>query len=144
MLTRIQDKSELRALSELEQALFKNHCYSLEQLEDMYADQNYVFYTFKENDIVLGYMIVLETADEVELIKIGVSPLAQGKGIGTKLMSIIKEGPKDIFLEVSANNTNAISFYEYHGFQFIHRRKAYYQDGSDGLIYKYSVKEMVK
>lgn len=130
----------LEQLSFLEKELFLDHCYSKEQLKQMLEDKNYINLGFYENNILYGYAILLKLPDELEIIKIGVSKQAQGKGIGTKMMEEIKKISPEIFLEVSSLNTNAIGFYQYHGFKLISTRKQYYSDGSDALIFKW-VKE---
>ena len=59
-----------------------------------------------------------------------VHPSQQGKGIGYKLLdesiSLLKNDPVQIFLEVRESNTAAIGLYEKSGFHQIDLRKNYY------------------
>ena len=141
MIIKIQNLDQLKQIFELEQELFGQHCYTYEQLLDMYNNPSYVYYVFLKDEKVLGYLILMDTVDEYEIIKIGVAKNTQGMGIGSQLMALAKSLEKPLLLEVSSNNTNAISFYEFHKFQLISKRKNYYADGSDALIYKFSDKE---
>ena len=140
MVEKLSKLEQLQQISKLESELFGEHCYTYEQLLNMYNDQNYQYYVFLKEETVLGYLILLDTIDEYEIIKIGVAKNTQGMGIGSQLMALAKSLDKPLLLEVSSLNTNAIGFYEYHGFKLIFVRKKYYSDGSDGLIYKYDEK----
>lgn len=74
----------------------------------------------KVNDEVLGF--VDPRVDEQNRRRIGaiyVSPAAQGKGVGGKLIRQVLDlygRDEDIFLEVVSYNQNAIDFYERYGF----------------------------
>lgn len=142
MIQKLTNDNELRQIASLEHELFHDHCYSYDQLLEMYENQNYSYYVaLNEQQEVLGYLILLDIIDANEIIKIGVSPRTQGMGIGSKLMQFAKDLNQPLLLEVSSLNKNAISFYEYHGFKLINVRKNYYADGSNGLIYRWELPE---
>lgn len=143
MIEKLTTDNQLKQIAKLEHELFHDHCYSYDQLLEMYENENYSYYVaLNEDGIVLGYLILLDVIDANEIIKIGVNPKSQGMGIGSKLMQFAKELDQPLLLEVSSLNTNAISFYEYHGFKLINIRKKYYADGSDGLIYRWEQSEL--
>ena len=91
------------------------------------------------NNSILGVCILHKVCDEAEIRYLSVHPSYQRRGLGKKLIyNVFKkcknENVKRIFLEVSLKNKNALSFYDYLGFETISIRKKYYKDGSDALI----------
>lgn len=141
MLKKVNSLNEIQKIYNLEKMLFPDSFYDIEQLMQMYADKNYNFYVYKNENNVDGYLIVLNLKKELEIIKIGVNPESQGQGIGTKLMNFLKEEHTTIFLEVNHHNTNAINFYKFHGFVEVGRRKNYYPDLGDAIILKFVEEE---
>ena len=82
-------------------------------------------------DTVVGFGILSLAASEAHLQNIAVSPSWQGKGYGRELLeSIIDQADqldaRVIFLEVSVENSVALSLYIAHGFREIGIRKNYY------------------
>ncbi len=80
-----------------------------------------------------------EHAPEAEIYNIGVAPQSQHLGLGGSLIdafatkcSTAKGGT--IFLEVRAGNSNALKFYEKHGFAPISIRKGFYSDPEEDAI----------
>ena len=76
-------------------------------------------------------MIYRAVADEAEIITIGVEPAFQRRGAGLYIVSATQEllksfKIKSLFLEVAADNKEAISLYLRSGFSDVGRRKAYY------------------
>ena len=66
---------------------------------------------------------------EYEILMIYVKFADRRKGIAANLLDFIEKeekGLKKIYLEVSNNNNNAISFYEKHNFKLINTRLNYY------------------
>ena len=68
------------------------------------------------------------------IFKIGVNPDYQRNGIGAQLIQYLQEKYKRIYLEVSSENDNAISFYKKHNFRQNGLRKNYYGKGNDGIL----------
>ena len=86
-----------------------------------------------------GVCVFLKIYDELEIRYLSVHPSYKRRGLGKKLINnIIKECKNEritrIILEVSSKNMQALSFYEYFGFETISIRKKYYRDGSDALL----------
>ena len=91
------------------------------------------------NNIILGVCVFHKIYDEAEIRYLSVHPSYKRRGLGKKLINnIIKECKNEritrIILEVSSKNMQALSFYEYFGFETISIRKKYYRDGSDALL----------
>ena len=91
------------------------------------------------NNSLLGVCVFHKIFDEAEIRYLSVHPSHKRKGLGKKLIYEIykeckSENIKRIYLEVSFKNKQALSFYDYLGFETISIRKKYYRDGSDALL----------
>ncbi|MEP0711978.1 GNAT family N-acetyltransferase [Algoriphagus sp.] len=99
-----------------------NWMYSLQMLEEQLKD-GYQFFLAEENEEKLGFsgIEINNEPGKTKIHKIYILPSAQGKGIGKKLIQLIKEiaiehNQKSLLLNVNKYNQNAIAFYEYLGF----------------------------
>lgn len=88
-----------------------------------------------------GYVVLMEAADEAELLNIGVASQHQREGLGGAMLSAMLEavGAKKmrrVFLEVRASNAAAIGLYHRAGFLQVGVRRAYYHNmnGSEDAI----------
>ncbi len=87
--------------------------------------------------LALGRM----SASTAELFYIHVSPPARGQGLGRLLLQSFIEhastefAADEIFLEVRPSNRDAIGLYSKLGFVEQTRRKRYYNDGEDALVF---------
>ena len=86
-----------------------------------------VFY----QETLKGFIMVQMAADDSEIILIVVHPSVRRQGIGSSLLGLAKTflsqlGIARLFLEVSAENETALSFYLREGFQSAGMRKDYY------------------
>ena len=91
------------------------------------------------NNTIIGICVFHKIFDEAEIRYLSVDPNYKRRGLGKKLIYDIfkeckNENIKRIFLEVSINNKQALSFYDYLGFETIGIRKKYYKDGADALL----------
>ena len=91
------------------------------------------------NNMIIGVCVLHQIIDEAEIRYLSVHPSFKRRGLGKKLINKIFKGCKNenikkIFLEVSSKNKQALSFYDYLGFETISIRKKYYRDGSDALL----------
>lgn len=91
-----------------------------------------------EGGEVLGFALYRTILDDSELLLLAVTPTAQGKGVGWKLLSHFvedakKNGANRIHLEVRDGNP-AVRMYEAAGFAQLNRRRHYYR-GHDGTQY---------
>ena len=98
-------------------------------------------YVAKNDDKVLGVVLIEETPYDFDILEIVVDQELRGRGIGTMLMKRVLGYAKfthkeKATLEVASDNNSAISFYEKFGFSQISVRKNYYKNGNDALIFQ--------
>ena len=87
------------------------------------------FYNENLISFILGDLFNIEKITEYEILLIYVCKNFRKKGLGTKLLNKIEENNtllKKIYLEVSKNNVEGISFYTKMKFMGIHTRKNYF------------------
>ena len=88
-----------------------------------------------------GYVAFRYGGGESELLRLAVDPAERRRGVARTLVESGLErlrGTEKVqacFLEVRPDNVGAIACYVALGFQRTGRRKAYYRDGADALIY---------
>lgn len=94
-----------------------------------------------------GFVMARAAGDEAEILTLAVAPDARGRGLGRALLraAIIRAeemGARAIFLEVGADNPQALTLYAGLGFAKVGTRKAYYathSGGSDALVLRLSL-----
>jgi ribosomal-protein-alanine N-acetyltransferase len=94
-----------------------------------------------EKDGIRGYAILMQAADEAELLTIGVAAAQQRKGLGRAILSEMLDAARAkqlrrVFLEVRPSNIAAIALYRSVGFSEIGVRRGYYRnaDGSEDAL----------
>lgn len=85
-----------------------------------------------------GYVVLWVVHGEAHILNIAVNPKYRGKGIATRLMSLMLELMKrnlvyEVFLEVRVSNTAARNLYKRFGFRESFVRKNYYGD-EDAIV----------
>lgn len=91
-------------------------------------------YVYTKEDEVIGFAIIDLFSDRAELTDICVSLLHRNKKIGDELLKKVidvslKNGSKNITLEVRCDNEFAIKLYKNNGFKITNIRKKYYNKG---------------
>lgn len=119
----------------------KNGAWTYEQLEHSLRLENVLCYVAKNDEKVLGFVLIEETPYDFDILEIVVDQELRGRGIGTMLMKKVLDYAKlthkeKATLEVASDNISAISFYEKFGFSQISVRKNYYKNGNDALIFQ--------
>lgn len=86
----------------------------------------------------LGYVLYKIIGEEIEIFKVAIHPSQRREGRAKRLLESLLNAQRGrtFFLEVSSHNLSAIGLYTSCGFQRIHIRKHYYNDGSDALVFK--------
>jgi ribosomal-protein-alanine N-acetyltransferase len=84
-----------------------------------------------------GFVMGRVVAGEAELLTVAVDPVAQGQGVGTRLIQrfldeLDRRGAEEVFLEVAEPNAVARALYARAGFAVTGRRRGYYH-GPDGV-----------
>ncbi len=108
-------------------------------------DSNFLtFLKIVDQDKIVGYIGFSNVFGEVEIINFLIIEAYQRMGLGQAVFDYMIKSIGDyesITLEVKVNNQKGINFYLKNGFKEVSKRKNYYKDGSDALIYK---KEKIK
>lgn len=119
----------------------KNGAWTYEQLEHSLKLENVICYVAKNDDKVLGFVLLEETPYDFDILEIVVDENLRGRGIGTMLLKRVFDYAKlthkeKATLEVASDNMPAISLYEKAGFSQIAERKNYYKNGKNALIFQ--------
>lgn len=119
----------------------KNGAWTYEQLEHSLRLENVLCYVAKNDEKVLGFVLIEETPYDFDILEIVVEQNLRGRGIGTMLMKKVLDYAKRTHkekatLEVASDNKNAMMFYEKCGFSQISIRKNYYKNGNDALVFQ--------
>ncbi|WP_304159277.1 ribosomal protein S18-alanine N-acetyltransferase [Fusobacterium ulcerans] len=129
MVEELIDKKNLLEVAEMEEEIFHNTAFSIKQLEEMKKIDRYSFLIIKVEEKTAGYVILYDSVDVWEIMKIAVKKEHRRKGIGEELLKYISSLIQmPIMLEVRENNIGAIEFYKKNGFEKIATRKNYYTD----------------
>lgn len=129
----IKDTVLLYELASLETEIFPESSYSLQSLKEMSLKDEYKIIVF--NKTIDGYLILHDSYDLYEIMKIGVRKELRGKKIGYKLIKFYLENfDKTLFLEVRESNEIARQFYEKIGFINVGKRKNYYSNGETAIL----------
>ena len=120
-------KGDLLKLIEIEKDIF-DYPASIKDLENYFKEDTIKIWKISTQKII-GFAIFYHVRDEIEIIQIGIMKSCQRKNYGSLIVKEIKKlnDIRKIFLEVSAENTQAINFYLKNGFKKIGIRKAYYK-----------------
>ena len=91
---------------------------------------------------LIGYLFGWHIDDEFHINNIAVQKKFRRLGIAKKMINniISKLILKNVFLEVSKLNSNAILLYENLGFKKQGIREKYYSDSSDAILYRMELK----
>ena len=87
----------------------------------------------------VGFLVARCTADEAEILNLGVAPEARRRGYATALaQEALREfqgqGVRRVFLEVRASNRGAIAFYAGLGFRGTGQRAGYYEKPREDAV----------
>ena len=115
--------------------LNENFSYLFNLKQTLDKPYNYV-YGYFENNKLIGFIHILLTIDEADIVNIVVDNYYRKKGIGKKLIeyTIKKHHLKALNLEVKQSN-DAVSFYQKMGFKIVRNIHNYYH-GEDAYFMK--------
>ncbi len=128
--------ADVTELAELEKLIF-NQPWSSSQIEEHLNSGKPIWGERGEKGQLQAYLIASEVLGEWEIFRIAVCPRYRHRGLARNLMKEIENrcSPGDkIFLEVSSENTNALSLYLSSGFNECGRRAKYYTNGDDAVL----------
>ena len=123
----------------LEEQLFPVDRWSVEQFWSELAQPTRRYVVACDGDVITGYAGVFILPPDADVQTIAVSPAAQGRGLGARLLQELigiagVAGCRQLMLEVRSDNTAAIAMYDRFGFERISTRPDYYAPAVDALI----------
>ena len=135
---------------EYQQRLYEIHCNEMPENDkltkdcffDEFNQKTRKYFVALEDTNPVGYIGVMDTIDDYNIIGIAVDKNYQNKGIGGKLLQEIintakKNNVLSISLEVDEFNEKAINFYKNKGFVVTNIRKKYYKDNDAYIMFLY-------
>ena len=129
---------DAKEITELEKNIFGVDAYPDYLVEFLINYSDFFVVACVDNSIV-GYICCEIKLGRGHVITIAVDDRYRRRGIGSKLMKMfilyaLKHGVKEIYLEVSVRNKEAISFYRKFGFEVTGYLPRFYRDGSDAYV----------
>lgn len=94
-------------------------------------------------DPPVGHVLYTVVADEGEVLTIGVTPASRRLGHARRLLDAVHQdwragGVATGWLEVRADNAGARALYAANGWSEVGVRRAYYADGTDAVVCRWS------
>ena len=128
---------DLSKINELENQLNLNKT-KLNFFNQTLSNENFKFIKLVLEKQIIGFLQFSLNKSDCDIISIGVTKKFQKMGHGKLLVEYLKSlNLKNIFVEVSTNNLNAIKFYYSLNFLKIGLRKNYYKkQRSDAILLK--------
>ena len=128
---------DLPKINELESQLNLNRT-KLNFFNQTLSNENFKFIKLVLEKQIIGFLQFSLNKSDCDIISIGVTQKFQKMGYGKLLLEYLKSlNLKNIFVEVSTNNINAIKFYNSLNFLKIGLRKNYYKkQKSDAILLK--------
>lgn len=105
--------------------IFRNDEYSFGELQVLSVAEKYAEPAILDNILVYddGFVKGLIRIEKNEIVELYVDYFFQGQGIGSQLIEYAKENYPVDFLWVIEKNTDAVRFYEAHGFHLTDIKK---------------------
>jgi ribosomal-protein-alanine N-acetyltransferase len=140
MRVRAAGADDLGALLILERACFDPPWTERDLRQALAAERGLVLIAAGPDGGAAGYALFLRLGEEAELLRLAVEPALRGRGLGARLLAealgrLAALGIRRIWLEVRPSNLTARRLYERHGFRLEGKRRRYYSDGEDALLY---------
>ena len=135
------NSSHIKDIVNIEQKTFNNpwskQSFSNEINNDISSNWVYIL-----DSKLIGYLFGWHIDDEFHINNVVVQEKFRRLGIAKKMINniISKLILKNVFLEVSKLNSNAILLYENLGFKKQGIREKYYSDSSDAILYRMELK----
>ena len=130
---------DLDALVRLEEAGFRDP-WPREMLECELTHPRALLLVAARGETPVGYAAFRQAADEAELLRLAVEPGERRRGVARALVAAgldrLRQGDIQVcFLEVRVDNEPAIQLYRALGFGVAGRRREYYRDGMDAIVF---------
>ncbi|WP_298067618.1 GNAT family N-acetyltransferase [uncultured Mailhella sp.] len=141
---------DMPLVAELEALCFPT-AWCVEQFIHTWNNGFFAAYGSFLGETLTAYITLSVSSEELEVLNIAVLPKYRGQGLSRPLMGFaladtlkgghllrlgkMAKGWECAFLEVRPSNVTALSLYASLGFRCVGRRKQYYEDGEDALVY---------
>lgn len=127
-------------IADMERLCFGEEAWSYELMLGEFTDATKRYFVALASDEVVGYIGYAHIIDEAHIMNVAVKEGFRKQGIGSRLLDCLLEDCKErniiaATLEVNQTNFDAISLYEKYGFLLAGKRKNYYRNTYDALIY---------
>ena len=131
---------DLYKINELENQLNLNKT-KLIFFKKTLSNENFKFIKLILNGEIIGFLEFSWNKCDCDIISIGIAKKLQNMNFGKKLVEYLKNlNFKNIYVEVSANNKDALMFYQSLNFLKIGLRKNYYnKEKSDAILLKLNI-----
>ena len=128
---------DLSKINELENKLNLNKT-KLSFFNQILLNENFKFIKLNSERQIIGFLLFSWNKSDCDIISIGIVKKFQKMNHGRRLIEYIKDlNFKNIYVEVSRNNRDAIIFYQKLNFLKIGLRKKYYKkQNSDAILLK--------
>lgn len=83
---------------------------------------------------IAGFVLIQDAPDHQDVLLLVVAPLYRRQGIARRLMQTLLTLKKQMFIEVEATNTPALSLYQSLGFEPIGQRRDYYGPNRHAIV----------
>lgn len=129
MILREMAEADLHAVLRIEREVH-THPWTLGNFSDALRSR-YQCKVFEDSGVMVGFAVMMQAVDEVELLDIAIDKTRQRKGFGRKLLQATlalarQKNMRRMVLEVRASNQAAIALYHASGFGQIGLRRDYY------------------
>lgn len=129
-------RDELKQVLEISKEQFGSESWNAAQFESSLSSPSSFFFVAKELDEIVGFLVVQDNFDDINLLLIATKESFKRKGIGKALICALEKLNKKIWLEVRESNTSAQKFYEFCKFTPKYVRKKYYSNGENAIIFE--------
>ena len=135
----IMEERHIDGLLKVEKECF-NSGFALETFNKELKNPLAYYVVAVDGETVVGYCGIWNVCGEAEIIDVGVLSEYRKRGIGKGLLEAVfqymrEKGIGVLSLEAREDNTPALRLYEKLGFEKVGRRKKYYDNKVDAILY---------
>jgi len=133
--------ADLDCLYRMEQRSYP-HPWSRKQFADELTVENGFVEIIEYDQQLAGYCCCRLVDVDLEILNIAIDPLLRQRGLGQSLLQRVlsearRKGVEQVLLEVRAGNQAARELYLRNRFTEVGRRRGYYRDGEDALLFTF-------
>ncbi|MGK2935046.1 MAG: ribosomal protein S18-alanine N-acetyltransferase [Gemmatimonadaceae bacterium] len=134
--------ADIERVAELELSCFTSDPWPRQSFES-FIDRAGVTFIVAEDpgreEGIVGYAVLIQVAEEAELLNLAVAGNSRRGGIGSSLLRSLlevaaRDGITTVYLEVRESNSAARGLYAAHGFVEVGRRRGYYQRPTEDAL----------